>query len=83
MNVFILFTVVLSAFLVMRYSSLFITQIRLYLYEDMTCIEKFIQNQKLCDIILILYNFISMIIHLWGSILLSSFVFNFTIPINT
>lgn len=80
MNVFILLTVVLSMFLAARYLSLTITRLNLYSLRDYICIERFRCRHKLCEKCLIFYYANSMLVHIWGGILLSTFILNFSIP---
>jgi hypothetical protein len=82
MRMGILFAIVLSAFLVVRYFSFVIMRLHLYSLRDVICINRFKVRHKKCETAVIFYYVMAMLVHLWGCVILSSYVFKFVIPVN-
>ncbi len=79
MKILILVIVLLGVFLTARYFSFAGTKWYLFSLRDGICIERFRQEQKACDAIVASYNTTAMLTHLWGTIMLMSCLFNFSI----
>lgn len=77
METLIFILAVLSTFLTARYFSFVGTQLYLYSLRDSLWIERFRQCQKAGDIIIASYNATSALTHLWGTIMLASYLYSF------
>lgn len=79
MEIIVLALVILGVFLTARYFSFASTKWYLFSLRDSICIERFRQKQKAGDIIIASYNTTAALTHLWGTIMLMSYLFNFSI----
>ena len=79
MEIIVLVLVILGAFLTARYFSFAGTKWYLFSLRDSICIERFRQKQKAGDVIIASYNTTAALTHLWGTIMLMSYLFNFSI----
>ena len=79
MKIIVLVLVILGAFLTARYFSFAGTKWYLFSLRDNICIERFRQKQKAGDIIIASYNTTAALTHLWSTIMLMSYLFNFSI----
>ena len=79
MEIIVLALVILGAFLTVRYFSFAGTKWYLFSLRDSICIERFRQKQKAGDVIIASYNTTAALTHLWGTIMLMVYLFNFSI----
>jgi hypothetical protein len=77
MEIFILFVIILEVVLTSRNFSFVGTQWYLFSLRDSISIERFCQKQKACDSIILSYNTTAALTHLWGAIMLMSYLFDF------
>ena len=83
MNILILVFAILGVFLTARYFSLAGTKWYLFSIRDSICIDRFRLKQKAGDIIIVSYNTTAALAHLWGTIMLMSCLFKFSISSRT
>ena len=79
MKILILVLAILGVFLTAGYFSFAGTKWYLFSLRDSICIERFRQKQKAGDVIIASYNTTAALTHLWGTFMLMSCLFNFTI----
>lgn len=83
MEPLVLILALLEVFLTARYFSFAAIQWHLFLLRDSICIERFQQKQKAGDAIMASYNTTAAFTHLWGAVMLLSYIFCFGIPTTT
>ena len=79
MKILISILVLFGLFLTARYFSFAGTKWYLFSLRDSICIERLRQKQKAGDVIIASYNTAAALAHLWGVIMLMSYLFNFSI----
>lgn len=83
MKTLILLIGILGIFLTARYFSFAGSKWYLFSLRDSICIERFRQKQKAGDAIIASYNTTAALAHLWGAIMLMSYLFDFGISSTT